>query len=251
MKRARGKPGSEVRFRNDAGDHTQESKEYHISMKRSLTLVCMLATGLSLSAVAQASPAAPVDTMPNAPGASPANTRIAVIMFQAAVGQTNEGQRDFSELEKKFAPKEASLKTQSDEIDTLKKQLQASGANLSEAERAQRTRTIDDKEKSLQRDAQDAKSDFQSQMSDTYQQLAQKVYGVLQSYVKQQGYSAVFDASAQQSPVLWINPSIDITKAVIAAYNTKSGVPAPPPSAPSAAPAPRGTMHPSGRTGTH
>lgn len=222
-------------------------------MKRSLTLVCMLATGLSMSAVAQASKAAPVDTMPNAPGtASPATTKIAVIMFQAAVGQTNEGQRDFSELEKKFAPKEAQLKSESDEINTLKKQLQASGANLSDAERAQRTRTIDEKEKTLQRDAQDAKSDFQSQMSDTYQQLAQKVYGVMQTYVQKNGYSAVFDASAQQSPVLWINPSIDITKAVVAAYNTKSGIPAPAPSATSEAPAAHAPTHSPARSGaTH
>ena len=223
-------------------------------MKRSLTLVCMLATGLSVSAVAQGSNATPVDSIPNAPGAaSAATTKIAVIEFQAAVGQTNEGQRDFSELQKKFEPKESQLKAQNDEIDTLKKQLQASGANLSDAERAQRTRAIDEKETALQRAAQDAKSDFQSQMSDTYQQLAQKVGAVMVAYVQQNGYSAVLDSSSQQSPVLWINPSIDITKAVIEAYNAKSGVPAPTPSAPSAAPTHSGTTtHPTGRSGgTH
>ena len=51
-------------------------------MKRSLVLAIMLASGIVLSAAAQTSPA------PAAP-AGPA--KIAVIAFQVAVGQTNEG----------------------------------------------------------------------------------------------------------------------------------------------------------------
>jgi outer membrane protein len=54
---------------------------------------------------------------------------------------------------------------------------------------------------------------------------------VLVSYAQQQGYTLVVDGSAsqQQAPVvLFASPSTDITKAVIDAYNLKSGVPAPP-----------------------
>jgi len=48
----------------------------------------------------------------------------------------------------------------------------------------------------------------------------------------------VVDVSQQQSPILWAADSTNITQQVIAAYNTKSGVPAPPaPPAGSAAPA--------------
>ena len=66
-------------------------------------------------------------------------------------------------------------------------------------------------------------------MSDMYQQLAQKVYAVLDTYANQQKFTLVLDASNQQnSPVLWASPATDITKAVVDAYNAKSGVPAQP-----------------------
>ena len=70
------------------------------------------------------------------------------------------------------------MKTQSDEIDSLKKQLQDAGANLSEQERDSRLRTIDEKTKSLQRSAEDEQNEFNSQMNDMYQELAQKVYAL-------------------------------------------------------------------------
>ena len=83
-----------------------------------------------------------------------------------AVAQTNEGQRNFADLQKKYEPKRQQLKTLSDEVDNLTKQLQAQGDKLSDAERATRTKTIDDKKKQLDRDAEDAQNDFQQEMQD-------------------------------------------------------------------------------------
>jgi outer membrane protein len=195
-------------------------------MLRSLPLVCLLASGLGASAFAQtaASTAAAATAAPAGPA------KVAVINFQGAVAQTNEGQRNFTELQKKYDPKRTALKAESDEIDTLKKQLQASGDKLSDSERQTRLKTIDEKEKALQRSGEDASNDFQQEMQQTYQQLAEKVYGSLQAYAEQNGYTVVLDAAAsqQQAPtVLWANKSTDITAAVIQAYNTKSGIPAP------------------------
>jgi outer membrane protein len=191
----------------------------------SLSLVCLLASGMGASALAQSAAGAPS-------AAAPGVTKIAVINFQAAVAQTNEGQRNFGELQKKFDPKRTQLKTLQDEIDNLKKQLQTQSASLSDAERANRLKVIDDKEKEYQRTGEDASNDFQSEMQQTYQQLAEKVFGTLTGYAEQNGYSLVLDASAapQQGvpTVLWASKTTDITAAVIQAYNAKSGIPAPP-----------------------
>jgi outer membrane protein len=195
-------------------------------MKRSLTFVCILASGFGASALAQASnPAAPV---PSAPGAAaPAGpAKIAIIQFQQAVAATNEGQRDFTELRKKFEPKQTQLKALSDEIDGLKKQLQTQGASLSDTARAALTKSIDEKTKSLQRQAEDAQNDYQQETGETYQKLAEKVFQVAQAYAAQSGYTVLLDASAQQSPVLWATPGTDISQAIVDAYNQKSGVPA-------------------------
>jgi outer membrane protein len=220
-------------------------------MKRSSTLVCLLAsaTGVGIlsspsCALAQA-PSAPAPAQSTAAAAAPefpANPKIAIIAFQQAVAATNEGQRNFAQLRTKFEPKQAALKAQSDEIDSLKKQLQDAGANLSEPERDSRLRTIDEKTKSLQRTAEDAQNEASGAMNDMYQQLAQKVYAVLDAYSNQNKFTIVLDTSAQQTPVLWANQGSDITKAVVEAYNAKSGVPpqpaaaAPRPSAPASRP---------------
>ncbi len=223
-------------------------------MKLSLSIASLLATALiSSAAIAQgATPAAPAKAPVSTTTAPSGPTKVAIILFQQAVAQTNEGKRDLEEVEKKYQPKQTQLKQQSDEIDTLKKQLQAQSATLSDTERAERLKTIDDKEKSLQRQGEDASNDFQQEIQQTFAQVAQKVYGTLQSYAQQNGYTLVLDASAsqqQQSPILYASQGDDITQAVIAAYNTKSGIAAPPPSAPSpsGATTPRSSTTPTSR----
>ena len=211
-------------------------KEFFTRMKRLFAVAMILASGLALNAAAQV-PSAPATASTAAP-AGPA--KIAVIAFQVAVAQTNEGQRNFADLQKKYDPKRQQLKTLSDEIDSLTKQLQAQGEKLSEAERASRAKTIDDKKKQLQRDAEDAQNDMQGEMQEVYNALASKVYDVLNDYSKQHGFTVVLDIAQQQTPVLYASESTNITKAIIDAYNLKSGVPAPPPAAPEApAPAPK------------
>ncbi|HTH42172.1 MAG TPA: OmpH family outer membrane protein [Terracidiphilus sp.] len=205
-------------------------------MKRSLALVLTLASGFALSAAAQ-TPAASAATPASASGP----TKIAVIAFQVAVAQTNEGQRNFADLQKKFDPRREQLKKLSDEVDAMTKQLQADQAKLTPAEQQSRATAIDNKKKQLDRDGQDASSDFQQEMQDVYNSLASKVYDVLQSYAELHGYTLVLDVSQQQNPVLYANNSNNITKEVIDAYNVKSGIPAPPaqPAGSTEAPAPR------------
>ena len=195
-------------------------------MKRSVALVLTLASGLALNAAAQTpsapdAPGAPATTAPAGPA------KIAVVAFQVAVAQTNEGQRAFADLQKKYQPKQTQLKALSDEVDNLTKQLQTQGDKLNDTERAARARTIDDKKKQLQRDADDAQNDMQNDMNELYNSLAQKVYDVLNEYAKQHGYTLVLDVAQQQNPVLYATESTNITKAIIDAYNVKSGVPAP------------------------
>jgi outer membrane protein len=204
-------------------------------MKRSFICFLTLASGFALSAAAQA---------PATTAAAPApNAKVAVIAFQAAVGQTNEFQRDFADLQKKYEPKRAQLKGMADEIDSLEKQLQASTDKLSDSERASKAKSIDEKKKQAQRLAEDDQNDLTSEMNDTFNKVATKVLDVMNAYATQQGFTLVIDGSGsqQQAPVvLYASPSSDITKVVIDAYNVKSGVPAPPPQPPSA-PAPART----------
>jgi len=209
-------------------------------MKLSFASITVLASGLALNAAAQvpaAPAAAPASAAASTAPAGPA--KIAVVAFQVAVAQTNEGQRNFADLQKKYDPKRQQLKTLNDDIDGLTKQLQTQGDKLSDAEKNSRAKAIDEKQKQLKREAEDAQTDMQQEMQEMYNSLASKVYDVLSSYAQQHGYTLVLDVAQQQTPVLYATESTNITKAVIDAYNAKSGVPAPPAQPASAAPAPK------------
>lgn len=230
-------------------------KEFAIPMKRSSTVVCMLAFVMSVGSAAVCSaqtaepPSAPLPAGAEAPAGS---SKVAVIGFEQAVVSTNEGRRTFGQIQAKYAPKEVTLKNEQDEIDTLKKQLQAAGTTLSQADRESRQKTIDDKTKNLQREFEDDQNDINSEMQEAFNALAQKVGAVLQTYAQENGYTLVLDGTPQQnsqSPILWFNQGTDITKAVVDAYNVKSGVP-PPAAAPAAPAKTTGSTHTTTRPGT-
>ena len=209
-------------------------------MNRSLVLVLAIGAGLTTaSAIAQA-PAAATPAVPAAaappPQAIPA--KIALIAFEQGVFATNEGQKAVADIQKKYEPRKTQIDGLSTEVDTLKKQLQSAPATLSDEERATRLKTIDTKEKQLTRDAEDAQNAYNADLQDAYGKIAQKFSAAVKNYVSQNGFTILLDVSNQQtSNVMWINPStnIDVTQAVVSAYNASSGIAAPPPSAPSAA----------------
>lgn len=210
-------------------------------MKRLLVLSLLLVPGFSVTASAQV-PAAPMPSDPAYTGAAqsaPAGpAKIATVAFQLAVSQTNEFQRAFTDLQKKWDPKRQQLKALSDEMDKLTKDLQ--GDKLTDEQRASETKALEDKKKKFDREQGDDQNDFQQEMQELYANSASKVYDVLSSYAEKNGFTLVLDISGQLTPVLYRLESTDITKPVIEAYNVKSGVPP----LPGAAAAPPATITP-------
>jgi outer membrane protein len=200
-------------------------------MNRNLTLLTALAAALVSplaivpSAVAQAAPAA-------APVA--VDAKVALIAFEQAVFACNEGQVAAQGVQKKYEPKKAQIETLAGEVDSLKKQLQAAPASLTDEERASRLRAIDTKEKQLNRDAEDAQTAYNTDLQEALGKVAQKLSVSMKNYAQSHGFTLLLDVSAQGSNVLWALQSTEITQAVVDDYNKTSGVAAPAPSAPSA-----------------
>src|SRR5271170_7884496 len=209
-------------------------------MNRTLVLVSALGAGLmttagiSQTASAPASAPAPTTAAPAvvAPAAIPA--KIALVAFEQAVFATNEGQRSVQVIQDKYKPKKDQIDVLSKEVDSLKAQLQSAPATLSDEERASRLRNIDVKEKELNRDAEDAQTAYNADLQEAYGKVAAKVSVTLKDYVSKNGFTLLLDVSGQQSNVMWANQSTDVTQAIVTAYNSSSGIAAPPPAAPSA-----------------
>ena len=212
-------------------------------MNRTFALVTALAAGMTSAAgVAQtaASPApattaAPAATRAAAPQVIPA--KIAVIEYEQATAATNEGQRALQALQKKYEPQKTQLQALQTEIESLGKQLQSAPPTMSDDERASRARTIDVKQKQLQRDGDDATTAFNGELQETLGAIAKKLGPIVIKYVQDNGYTMLLDNTGQQGglSLLWLQQGTDISQAIVDAYNASSGVAAPAvPSAPSA-----------------
>jgi outer membrane protein len=202
---------------------------------RSLTAAAVL---FSAAAMAQTSggssaalPAAPGATDDSAAVAASPGTKIGTIDVESAILACNEGQRDFEALGKKLEPKQNELKAKSDEIEGLKKQLNTQGDKLNDDAKATLTKQIETKQKALERDAQDAQEDARSQENEIAQRILQKMLPMFADYAKNNGFALIVDTSHNNQwpngAVIWNGGGLDVTKAIVDAYNVKSGVPAP------------------------
>jgi outer membrane protein len=200
------------------------------------------AFAFSIAALAQTD-ANTTTALPSAPSAagSPAaatGVKIATINMEQAIYASNEGQRDLDVLSKKLEPKEAELKSQNDEVESLKKQLNTQGTTLNDDARGTLVKQIEEKQKRLERSVQDAREDAESQRNEVAKKILQKMGPILLKYAAENGYGLLLDTSSPwpNGPVIWNGPSMDITPAVISVYNTQSGVAAPVRSTPTAKP---------------
>jgi outer membrane protein len=214
-------------------------------MKRTFASITLLVL-VSIAVLAQSAPAASPTTPSSTvnPLANATGTKIAVIDMQGAIAGSNEGQRDLEALAKKFEPRRVELQKLNTDIEDSKKQLNVQGDKMSPDAHEALVKSIETKQKTLQRSAEDAQNEFQQQQNEIAQRILQKMAPVLTKYVADNNYGLILDASAPwpQGPVILATPPMDITKAVVDAYNAQSGVPAPARTTPSTGAAAKPTV---------
>jgi outer membrane protein len=201
-----------------------------------LRILLAVAVTFTVSAVAQTGSAA----APSAPSASPAasapagpgpitGTKVGAINIEGAIFGSNEGQRDVAALQKKFEPKQSELKGQNDELEGLKKQLSTQQDKLNEDALATLKKQIESKQKVFDRAVQDAQEEFGTQQQEIGSRILNKIAPLIVTYARNNGFGMIIDTSKPwpQGPVLLAGESMDITKAIVDAYNAQSGVAAP------------------------
>jgi outer membrane protein len=203
---------------------------------KNLAMSLSLSTALGTFAFAQGA-AAPAAAAPVSTGEAP--TKIGVVNIQQAISECAEGKKEIDGLQQKFAPKQAELKGLNDDLDNLKKQYQAQEGKLGPDEKASRAKAIDTKQKSLQRNYEDAQGEFQQAEQDVINRIGAKMVGVLEKYANANGFAVVLDVSnPQTSPVLWATQGTVITKELVDAYDKEN------PSGAAPATKPAGMAHP-------
>ncbi len=176
--------------------------------------------------------------------------KVAVIYFQGAIAGTKDGQKASADLDAKAGPRRKELEQKQNEISSLQDQLTKGQNTLSEAAKNELYRNIESKKKTLQREFDDTKDEFDQEQQKVVQQLAQKMVAVIDRYARDHGIVMVVDVSSPQTPVLVASPTIDITKEIIELYDQSApamtnpakpsatpGQPAPKPATPAKPPA--------------
>ena len=205
-----------------------------MNSRMKLHTAALAAAGLLVVAVLRAqSPAA----SPAAPG------KVGVINIRGAIGSTAEGKQAQAELQSQFAPRQTEIENMNKQINDLRGRLAACEGKCSQDEiqrltaQGQRLTTqFDRKNNELQEDSNAA-------LGDVIDRIGRKMVDVLDRYARENGYTVVLDSSAQNTPILFSSPQIDVTQDIVRlydqAYPVKGGAPAQ--QKPAAKPAPNTT----------
>jgi outer membrane protein len=154
-----------------------------------------------------------------------------------------EGKQAQAQLQSQFAPKQNELQNTQKQIEDIQRRLNEGARTLSDEEKAKLQRQGELLTRRLQRDNDGLNEELNAAQGEIVDAIGRKMLDVLDRYARENGYVAVFDTSAQGTPVVYGSSQADITQDVVRlydqAYPVKGGAPAastpaPKPAAPAA-----------------
>ena len=141
---------------------------------------------------------------------------IAVVDYQKALTETNEGKKAIAELEKSNQTKTTELENMRNEIQQEMQELQLSAGILDSTVAAQRQQRINEKAANLERTYMMYQGEMQQQQAAVLQKLDRKMRTVAQTMAQEQGFDILIDKSVS----FYQGPTVkDITSALISRYN--------------------------------
>jgi len=152
-----------------------------------------------------------------AAGAPP--TKIAVLNVRQAIVSTAEGKQASAQLQSQFAPQQTDLENTQKQITDLQNRLANGARTLSDDEKTRLQRQGEMLSHQFQRKQDDLNEVVQAAQSDVVDTIGRKMLEVLDRYSRENGYAAVFDSSAQGTPVVYGASQIDITEEVVRLYD--------------------------------
>jgi outer membrane protein len=151
--------------------------------------------------------------------AATAATKIGVLSVRQAIVNTAEGKQASAELQSQFSARQSEIENMNKQISDLRQRLEAGRNTLSPDEQGRLTRQGEALAKQLQRKQEDFQEDVNAAQQDAFDRIGRKMMDVLDRYSRENGYMAVFDTSAQASPIIYAANTIDVTQDIIKLYD--------------------------------
>lgn len=152
-------------------------------------------------------------------GSASAQAQLAILNVQEAISRTAEGQKLIRELEQKYRPTQQRLESKQNEINRMKDQYQKGTNTMSDEARRNLARDIQKAETAMQREVEDARGEFSQEQGQLFNEVGSKMMAIIDTYSKDNGFHIVLDISSPQSPVLYAVNEVNITNAIITAYD--------------------------------
>jgi outer membrane protein len=182
--------------------------------------------------------------------------KLGTISLQQAVLNTQEAKAASAKVQREFIePRTNELKAKQQAIVDAQDKLQRGGNTLSQAAKDELNLDIQRKTKDFNRGVEDFEADQEDHQRELLADFSTKMQAVIEAYSRANGFAMIFDTSNRdQSGLVYFSSAIDITAAIIEAYDkahpaaVSAPSPAPPPTAPPASPKPPATPAKSGTT---
>lgn len=173
-------------------------------------------------------------------GAAPAGNKIGILNVRQAIVATAEGKQASAELQSQFAPRQNELEALNKQINDLRQQIAANQNTWNDEQKSRAQAQGQRLAGQMERKQNEMQEDVNAAQADVVDRIGRKMMDVLDRYARENGFVAVFDSSAQSSPIIYAANSIDVTQEIIRlydqAYPIKGGAAAPA-AKPAAAPA--------------
>ena len=155
-----------------------------------------------------------------------AQMRVAVVDMQRALNECDAGRKAKESVKGKFEKAQLDLKKEREDLDKARDEFEKKAATLKEDERRNRERELENRALDFKRKYEDLQRDLKRTDAELTSGIVEQLYGVVNDYGRQQGYTLVLEAS---SGLLYADKALDITDAIVKIHNSggKTGKTAP------------------------
>jgi outer membrane protein len=144
-----------------------------------------------------------------------AQSKVAVINLQRAVLETAEIKKASADLQAKFKPRTDSLQKIQQELQDLQSQLQGAQGKLSAAGEADLQTRATRKQREAERLNEDLQADVDRERTQILERAQTRMEAIIKKIAEEQGFDLIVDMTNR----VYHKPSLEITDAVIAAYD--------------------------------
>ena len=150
-------------------------------------------------------------------GMARAEFKIAVVDMQRALNECDAGKRAKDQVKAKFEKAQEQLKRQREELDRMREAYDKKTLVLKEDERRTSEKDLENRTLEFKRRYEDFQRDLKRTDAELTSGIVEELYGVVQQYGAQHGYTMVLEASS--GGLIYSDKSKDITDEIVKIQN--------------------------------